>query len=86
MRVIKTFSPTDANCTATLFEMNGKHILKLEHKNFEQTYKIKQCDLLPLVDFKLQIESLLTPAFMQKVSQRFKQMESDWHGILPTIP
>jgi hypothetical protein len=61
------------SCQITLFWWNQKYLLKFENNNLEQTYKISELDFLE--EEVLQI--LNNKEFMQKVLERFKQMQTD---------
>ncbi len=61
------------SCQITLFWWNQKYLLKFENNNLEQTYKISELDFLE--EEVLQI--LNNEEFMQKVLERFKQMQTD---------
>lgn len=61
------------SCQITLFGWNQKYLLKFENNNLEQTYKISELDFLE--EEVLQI--LSNKEFMQKVLERFKQMQTD---------
>lgn len=66
------------SCQITLFWWNQKYLLKFEKNNLEQTYKISELDfpegeVLQIIEKK---------DFMEKVLERFKQMQSDLSEVL----
>lgn len=67
MRVIGEI-PHEA-CKITLFQWNGKYLIKLEEGQVEQTFKISEWDITE-DDLKL----LLDEPFMQKAIARFEEM------------
>ncbi len=71
MKVIRQIS--HESCQITLFWWNQKYLLKFENNNLEQTYKISELDFLE--EEVLQV--LSNEEFMQKVLERFKQMQTD---------
>lgn len=63
----------------TVFSWNHKYLLKFEKENLEQTYKISEFDLMGEDDVQ---EILNNEEFMNKVSQRFNDMQDDLHQAL----
>jgi hypothetical protein len=63
-------------CRTTLFWWNNKYILKFETPFFEQTYKISEMDVTSETEVSEVIDS---EEFMQKIIQRFKEMNQDWN-------
>jgi len=62
----------------TIFFWNQKYILKFEKKDFEQTFKISQLDIL-----EEEIEGLSqNKEFLKKIKARFQSMQEDIEGIL----
>ncbi|MBD2700263.1 hypothetical protein IC229_06440 [Spirosoma sp. BT702] len=57
-----------------LYAWNGKYIVKIEAGPYEQTYKVNEMDLLQ----PDAVPSLLDVAFLEKVTQRFREMAIDW--------
>ena len=66
------------SCQITLFWWNQKYLLKFEKNNLEQTYKISELDFLE--EEVLQI--IEKKDFMEKVLERFKQMQIDLSEVL----
>jgi hypothetical protein len=62
----------------SLYEWNQKFILKFEMMGLEQTFKVSQLEL----DAHEEIESALTPEFLDKVQHRFEEMNDDWNHAL----
>ncbi len=73
MRVLDTIP--HAQCQITLFQWNGKYLLKFEQPGLEQTYKISELDVTGPDDVK----ALLTPAFLDAVLAQFAQMRQLLH-------
>ena len=67
----------------TLFNWNGKYLIKLEKGQLEQTYKVSELDLTSEEDIHL----LLDEEFMRAAVSRFAAMQQDLqaafdrHGI-----
>ncbi|MEJ2004737.1 MAG: hypothetical protein P8X57_07190 [Cyclobacteriaceae bacterium] len=59
----------------TLFDWNGKYIIKIESGPYEQSYKIDQMDI-----DQADIPSLLDTVFMEGVTRRFHEMHRDITG------
>jgi hypothetical protein len=56
----------------TVFDWNGKFIVKIEQGMLEQTYKVSALDLLGEEDIK----KLLDGEFLEGVQKRFSEMNS----------
>ncbi|GAB3989699.1 hypothetical protein GCM10028807_15170 [Spirosoma daeguense] len=59
-----------------LYAWNGKYIVKIEAGPYEQTYKVNEMDLLK----PDAVPSLLDEAFLERVTQRFRDMAADWQS------
>jgi hypothetical protein len=68
MRVIKEI--TKPNYRITIFNWNGKYLIKFEQGDFEQTFKISEFDVISEED----IYNLLTDEFNNEVMRNFKTM------------
>jgi hypothetical protein len=76
MKVISEINhPT---CKITIYSWNNKFIFKFETQLFEQTYKVSQTDLTG----EESVNELISDKFMQKVLERFKQMDYDWDELV----
>jgi len=72
MRVVKQFSKDDIQ--VTIFQWNGKIILKLEQQFLEITYKWSELDVSGVEE----VESLFeNDVFLQKNSLRFEEMRKE---------
>lgn len=68
MRVLKEIHRPQ--CKITVFQWNGKYLLKLEKGLIEQTFKIPELDITSEDD----LEAILNEEFMQKAEERFTEM------------
>lgn len=57
-----------------LYSWNSKYIIKIEAGPYEQTYKVAEFD----VSGPEEVETLLSPLFMERVLVRFQEMDKDW--------
>lgn len=57
-----------------LYSWNGKYIVKIEAGPYEQTYKVAEFD----ISGPDEVETLLSPHFMERVLARFQEMDKDW--------
>ena len=64
-------------CKITIFSMNQKFLIKLEKGAYEQTYKLSEMDMAEGVNGVFKV---LDDEFMKTVSERFKQMRSDFNN------
>ncbi|WP_017731509.1 hypothetical protein [Nafulsella turpanensis] len=71
MRVVKEYMRPQ--CKVTIFQWNGKYLVKLEKGLIEQTYKIPELDLTS----EAELEAILSESFMQKAEKRFSEMMQD---------
>lgn len=71
MRVIDEVSHPD--CKITIFNWNGKYLVKFEQGLIEQTYKVSEMD----VSDEKEVLSLTKSPFIDKVLQRFQDMRND---------
>ena len=69
------------SCKVTLFQWNGKYIIKLEQGFLEQTYKIEESDLMDEND----LNRVLSKDFMQSALRRFHEMYLDLSKSLEEI-
>ncbi|ELR68231.1 hypothetical protein C900_00646 [Fulvivirga imtechensis AK7] len=60
-------------CKVTLFQWNGKYIVKIEQGHLEQSYKIDETDIIDEGD----INKILNDGFMRSVLRRFHEMHTD---------
>lgn len=60
-------------CKITIFQWNGKYIVKFETATLEQSYKISEQDVMGLADVK----KIVNHDFITKVYQRFLDMSKD---------
>lgn len=68
MRIVKEFQ--HPKCKVTIFQWNGKYLIKLEKGLIEQTFKVPELDLTSEAD----LDALLSEEFMQKADARFTEM------------
>lgn len=61
----------------SLFQWNGKYIVKFEWEQLEQTFKIPEYEVQNIQE----IESGLTAEFLEKVKHRFIEMHQEWFQI-----
>lgn len=71
MRVIKEISHD--MCRISIFQWNGKYIIKLEQDNLEQTFKVDEFDVMNLEE----VESIISEDFIKSAGERFRQMNLD---------
>ncbi len=71
MRIIG-YLPSD-KYKITVFQMNGKLSVKIEHQLLEQTYKFRDGSLIKTMN---DIERLINGHFLKEVDTLFKQMEN----------
>jgi len=71
MRVIEEI-PHPA-CKITIFQWNGKYLVKFETAALEPTYKIGEQEVMGLADVK----KIINHDFITKVYQRFLDMGKD---------
>ena len=68
MRVVKEiYRP---QCKITVFQWNGKYLIKLEKGLLEQTFKVPELDITS----EDELEAILSEEFMQKADERFTEM------------
>ena len=72
MKIIRNISHPE--CNITVFQWNGKYIIKFETPSLEQTYKVSELDLLSEKD----LEAVLSGDFIRKVLSRFDEMGKDF--------
>lgn len=68
MRVVKEFIRPEAK--VTIFQWNGKYLIKLEKGLIEQTFKVPELDISSEED----LDAILNDDFMQKAEARFQEM------------
>lgn len=71
MRVIEEIA--HPACKITIFQWNGKYLVKFETATMEQTYKVNEQDVQGLADVK----KMINHDFITKVYQRFLDMSKD---------
>jgi hypothetical protein len=76
MRVIEEIA--HPACKITIFQWNGKYIVKFETATLEQSFKISEQDVTGLIDVK----KLVNNDFITKVYQRFLDMSKDMSNEL----
>lgn len=59
-----------------LYAWNGKHIVKIEAGPYEQTYKVSEMDMTD----PEAVPTMLDAEFLQRVAQRFQDMDADWQA------
>jgi hypothetical protein len=64
-----------AQLKITIFQWNGKYVIKIEIGQFEQTYKVGEMDVEGLEGVK----KLLNDDFLESVMERFLEMREDFH-------
>lgn len=79
MRVIGEI--THPSCKITIFQWNGKYIIKIEQGLLEQSYKIDETEFTEADDIK----KLLNNDFIQATLKRFRDMHVDLMNSLETI-
>ncbi len=65
----------------TIFLWNNKYIVKFEAGPYEQSYKIDES----MVTRSEEITSVISDDFMQKVAQRFIEMNKDFGPVLQKL-
>lgn len=68
MRTVKEIN--HPACKITIFNWNGKYLIKLEQGDLEQTFKIDELDVLSPDD----LDEVLNETFIADALQRFKSM------------
>ena len=61
-----------------LYAWNGKYILKIDAGPYEQTYKVSDTDVIEEAD----ILRMLDEPFLQRISERFRNMDADWQATI----
>ena len=65
-------------CKITIFNWNGKFLVKFERGLLEQTYKIPELEITSEAD----IDFLTKEPFLDKVLLRFSEMEKDLYEVM----
>ena len=65
----------------TVFNWNGKYLVKIEVATYEQTYKIDESSVRGVDDVK----RLLTEEFLEACMRRFVEMRTDFTKAYETI-
>ena len=68
MRVVK--ESIRPECKVTIFQWNGKYLIKLEKGLIEQTFKVPELDITSEED----LDAILNEDFMKKAETRFQEM------------
>lgn len=76
MRVVEEIS--HPACKITIFQWNGKYLVKFETASLEQTYKVNEQDVTGVGDVK----KLINHDFITRVYQRFLDMGKDMNEEL----
>ncbi len=61
-----------------LYAWNGKYILKIDAGPYEQTYKVSDTDVIEEAD----ILTMLDEPFLQRIAERFRDMDVDWQATI----
>lgn len=69
------------SCKISLYQWNGKYLVKVEAGLLEQTYKISETEIGSEDDLR----DLLAGSFMNKVMERFEHMARDWELALEDL-
>ena len=65
----------------TVFNWNGKYLIKIELSDFEQTYKINEQDVSGIDD----IRRMLNEPFLESCMGRFLSMRADFKTNFQTL-
>ena len=79
MRVVKEINTSD--CKVTIFNWNGKFLIKFEQGDLEQTYKVDELDLIDESD----LDAFTSEDFLKEINENFKTMSktlNKFHSIL----
>jgi len=76
MRIVTTIP--HPRVKISVFQMNGKYLLKMEAGPYEQTYKIYEDEITSLE----QLQQICNEEFMKSVMQRFEAMMSDFEKAM----
>ncbi|MDX1627093.1 MAG: hypothetical protein R3345_00255 [Fulvivirga sp.] len=68
MRIVKEI--LHPSCKITIFQWNGKYLIKLEQGNIEQTFKVDEID----VNTPAELESIINKKFIDEALKRFREM------------
>lgn len=68
MRIVKEIN--HSSCKITIFNWNGKYLIKLEQGDLEQTYKVSEMDVIDVND----LDKVLNEEFISSAIERFKEM------------
>ena len=68
MRVVKEIQRPE--CKVTIYQWNGKYLIKLEKGLLEQTFKVPELDITSEAD----LDTILSESFMHKAELRFTEM------------
>ena len=79
MRIVKEI--IHPHCKITVFSWNDKYIIKFEKGGLEQTFKLRELDLIQEEDLYRLIDS----DFTNKVVLRFDEMDRDFYDALQMI-
>jgi hypothetical protein len=66
----------------SIFAWNQKFLIKFEKNNLEQTYKISELDITGEDDIQAMLHD---EVFLNKIAQRFQQMEQDLYEAINNI-
>jgi hypothetical protein len=76
MRFIKDI-PNDF-CKAGLYSFNNKYVIRFEAGMYEQIYKVSELD----ISGEEEIEEIFKKEFLEKIANRFKEMDQDFESVL----
>lgn len=76
MRIVTTIP--HPRVKISVFQMNGKYLLKMEAGPYEQTYKIYEDEITSIE----QLQQICNEEFMKSVIQRFEAMMSDFEKAM----
>ena len=65
----------------TIFQWNGKYIIKVEQGMLEQSYKVDETEFFNTDDVK----KLLNDTFLDAVQKRFRDMHMDLMASMQTL-
>ncbi len=79
MRIIKEI--VHPQMKISIFNWNGKYLLKFEQDHLEQTFKVEEMELTTDKD----LETLLNDTFINEVANRFREMSQSFDQNLSLI-
>ncbi|MDH5476576.1 MAG: hypothetical protein OEX22_12840 [Cyclobacteriaceae bacterium] len=79
MRIVKEVP--HPNCKITVFSWNDKYIIKFEKGSLEQTFKVKEWDIIE----ENELNHFFEEDFISKVLLRFDGMINDLNTVMTKI-